>query len=207
MLQAFTLSLLRKVGPLLWVVPFALSLFVSGCQNYDKLVEKDQIADEKWANLQAQLQRRYDLIPNMVATVKASAKNEQQTLEQVAQARASATSIKMTSEDLTDPAKMAAFEKAQEQLKGSLSRLMMVQEQYPALKASQDFHALEVELEGTENRILRAREDYNAAVRDYNTELGKIRGQVVNKVTGHPFKPRVMFTASSDATAAPKVSF
>ena len=178
-----------------------------GCQKYDLLVEKDQTADQKWADVEAQLQRRYDLIPNLVATVKAAAKHEEDTLAQVTQARAQAAQIKMTSDDLTDPAKMAAFQKAQDQLKGSLSRLMVVQEQYPDLKANQNFHALQVELEGTENRILRSREEYNAAVKDYNAELAKVGGQVVNKVTGKTFKPRVYFSASAEAQAAPKVSF
>src|SRR5262249_40139789 len=108
---------------------------------------------------------------------------------------------------LSDPAKVAAFEKAQDQLKGSLSRLLVVQEKYPDLKANSQFHDLMVQLEGTENRILRSREQYNSAVRDYNAELGKIRGQVVNKATGTTFKPRVYFSASPDSTAAPKVAF
>jgi LemA protein len=186
---------------------FAVVASLSGCQKYDVLVEKNSICDEKWADIDAQLQRRYDLVPNLVATVKGSAAHEENTLAQVTQARAAATQIKLTADDLTDPEKMAAFQKAQDQLKGSLSRLMVVQEQYPDLKANAQFHTLQVELEGTENRILRAREEYNAAVRDYNSELAKIGGQVVNKVTGKPFKPRVFFSASTEAQAAPKVSF
>ena len=178
-----------------------------GCQNYDVLVEKDQAAGAKWADLEANLQRRYDLVPNLVATVKASAKHEEDTLAKVTEARSQAASIKLTADDLTDPAKMAAFQKAQDQLKGSLSRLMVVQEQYPELKANRAFHDLQVQLEGTENRILRAREEYNNAARDYNTELLKIHGQVVNRITGKPFKERVYFTASAEAQAAPKVSF
>ena len=102
---------------------------------------------------------------------------------------------------------MAAFQKAQDQLRGALSRLLVVNEAYPDLKANAQFHALQVQLEGTENRILRAREQYNDAVRDYNTELGKIRGAVVKRATGGTFKPRVYFQASSDAQQAPKVTF
>lgn len=180
---------------------------VSGCGRYDELVEKDQIAAEKWANLEAQLQRRYDLVPNLVSVVKASAKHEEDTLAKVTEARSQAASIKLTADDLSDPEKMAAFEKAQAQLKGSLSRLMVVQEQYPDLKANRSFHDLQVQLEGTENRILRAREEYNAAARDYNAMLGKIGGQAVNKATGRPFKPRVYFTATPESQVAPKVSF
>jgi LemA protein len=185
----------------------AVVALLSGCQRYDVLVEKNQVCDEKWADVEAQLQRRYDLVPNLVATVKGSAAHEENTLAKVTEARAQATQIKLTADDLGDPDKMAAFQKAQDELKGSLSRLMLVQEQYPDLKANAQFHALQIELEGTENRILRAREEYNAAVRDYNSELAKIAGQVVNKVTGKPFKPRVYFAASADAQAAPKVSF
>src|SRR5262249_2752107 len=156
---------------------------------------------------EAQLQRRFDLVPNLVATVKASAKHEEDTLAKVTEARAQVAQIKLTADDLTNPEKMAAFQKAQDQLKGALSRLMVVNEQYPDLKANRGFHDLQVQLEGTENRILRAREEYNAAARDYNATLLKIGGQVVNKVTGQPFKQRVYFTASVEAQAAPKVSF
>jgi LemA protein len=198
---------MNALRTLLLGVLFAVLASLSGCQKYDVLVEKNSICDEKWADIDAQLQRRYDLVPNLVATVKGSAAHEENTLAQVTQARAAATQIKLTADDLTDPEKMAAFQKAQDQLKGSLSRLMVVQEQYPDLKANAQFHTLQVELEGTENRILRAREEYNAAVRDYNSELAKIGGQVVNKVTGKPFKPRVFFSASTEAQAAPKVSF
>jgi LemA protein len=176
-----------------------------GCKKYDELVEANAVCDEKWANLDAQLQRRYDLIPNIVATVKATAKYEGDTLTKVTEARAAATQIKLTSDDLSDPAKMAAFQKAQDQLKGSLSRLLMTQEAYPELRANQAFHDLTVELEGTENRILRAREEYNGAVKTYNSELGKIGGQVVNKVSGKPFAPRIYFSASAEVKTVPKV--
>jgi LemA protein len=188
-------------------VVFVVVAVLPGCQKYDVLVEKNAVCDEKWSDIDAQLQRRYDLIPNLVATVKGSAAHEEKTLAEVTQARAAATQIKLTADDLTDPAKMAAFQKAQDDLKGSLSRLMLVQEQYPDLKANAQFHTLQVELEGTENRILRAREEYNAAARDYNAELAKIGGQVVNKVTGKTFKPRVYFSASAAAQTAPTVSF
>ena len=184
-----------------------LAMVTPGCQNYDQLVEKDQICEQKWADYEAQLQRRYDLVPNLVNTVKASAKHEADTLAKVTEARASATSIKLSGDDFTDPEKMAAFQKAQDQLKGSLSRLLVANEAYPELKGNQAFRDLQVQLEGTENRILRSREEYNNAVRVYNTELKKIKGQVVNKATGKPFKERVYFSASSEAQAAPKVNF
>jgi LemA protein len=181
--------------------------FVPGCQNYDVLVQKDQVTQQKFADLQAQLQRRADLVPNLVATVKASAKHEEDTLEEVTKARAAATAIQVTPGDLDDPAKMKAFQDAQNNLGGALSKLLVVNEAYPDLKANAAYHDLQIELEGTENRILRAREEYNAAVGDFNTELGKIRGQVVNKITGKPFQPRTYFTASAGSQDAPKVSF
>jgi LemA protein len=186
---------------------FALALvLVLGCAKYDKLVEANITCDEKWANIEAQLQRRYDLIPNIVATVKAAAKFESETLTKLTEARASAGQIKLTAEDLSDPVKFEKFQRAQDQLSGSLSQLLVVRENYPELKSNQSFQALMVELEGTENRILRSREEYNAAVKTYNSELGKVGGQVVNKVTGKPFQPRVFFTASSEAkTTVPKV--
>lgn len=178
-----------------------------GCQKYDELIEKDQACQEKWANYEAALQRRADLVPNVVETVKAQAAHEKETLSAVMKARASATSIQLSAEDLEDPAKVAAFQKAQDNLQGALSRLMLVQEKYPELRSSYAFHELRVSIEGSENRILRAREEYNSSVRGYNSELGKIKGSVVNKATGRPFKPRVYFKAQAGAEVAPKVKF
>jgi LemA protein len=180
---------------------------LAGCNQYDTLIAKDNLCDQRWADYQAALQRRADLVPNLVAVVKASAQHEEKTLTDVAEARARATGITMTAEDLQDPEKVAAFQKAQDQLKGALSRLLVVNEAYPQLQANAAFRDLQVQLEGTENRILRAREQYNAAVGDYNTELGKIRGAVVRRATGGTFKPRVYFQASADAQQAPQVKF
>ena len=182
----------------------ALAL-VPGCQNYDVLVAKDQVVQQKFGDLQAQLQRRSDLVPNLVAVVKAAAKHEEDTLEQVTQARAAATGITIQPGDLDDAQKMAAFNAAQNKLGGALSHMLVVNEAYPDLKANQSYHDLQIQLEGTENRLLRSREEYNAAVADFNTELGKIRGQVINKVTGKPFAPRTFFAASAESQAAPKV--
>lgn len=193
----------------LWIVLSLVALVFSAasCQRYDTLINKDQIAAEKWSNLESQLQRRSDLIPNLVAVVKGAAKYEQDTLTKVTEARSQLTKINLTADDLSDPDKMAAFQKAQANLSGALSRLMVVQEQYPDLKANQGFHDLQVQIEGTENRILRGREEYNAAARDYNSELLRIGGQVVNRVTGKPFKPRIYFTATPESQVVPKVSF
>jgi LemA protein len=191
----------------LTVIALAWMALLPGCQNYDVLVAKDQTVQQKFGDLQANLQRRADLVPNLVATVKAAAKHEEDTLEQVTKARAEATGIQINPGDLDDPQKMAAFQAAQSKLQGALSHLLVVNEQYPDLKANQSYHDLQIQLEGTENRILRSREEYNAAVADFNTELGKIRGQVVNRVTGKPFQPRAYFNAAPESQAAPKVSF
>lgn len=207
--RAAVLRAVKLVLSLLSVpVMLAMLSALPSCSKYDELVEKDQIAQEKWSGVEANLQRRAELVPNLVNTVKASANYEKETLEKITQARASATSIKLTADDLTDPAKVKAFQEAQDKISSSaISRLLVSNENYPKLQASGQFTDLMKQLEGTENRILRSREEYNAAVRDYNSELLKVRGSVVNKATGQPFKPRVYFTASTDSQAAPKVSF
>ncbi len=179
----------------------------SGCSSYDELIAKDQVCEQRWADYQAQLQRRADLVPNLVSTVKGSAQHEEKTLAAVVDARARATPIQLSGADLQDPEKVAAFQKAQDQLRGALSRLLVANENYPDLKANAAFHDLQVQLEGTENRVLRSREQYNAAVSDYNTELAKIRGKVIQRATGGTFKPRVYFQATAESQAAPKVTF
>jgi LemA protein len=191
-----------------WVMValFSFAALLPGCQNYDALVAKNEDCSAKWADYEVQLQRRADLVQNLVETVKASAKYEQDTLTQVTKARAEATSVKLQADDFSDETKVAAFQKAQSNL-GSLGRLMVSNEKYPDLQATKGYSDLRVSLEGTENRIARSREQYNEVVRDYNTELGKIRGQVVNKATGTPFKPRVYFSASAESKEAPKVNF
>jgi LemA protein len=200
----------RRVFALICLVLGAIFV-LPACQSYDQLVEKDQTAQQKWADYEAQLQRRADLIPRLVTTVKAAANYEQSTLDKITQARASATAIHLAGDDLSDAAKVQAFEKAQSQI--STPNIVAIlaannkQEAYPKLQASGQYTDFMKELEGTENRILRSREEYNAAVKDYNTELGKIRGTAVNKATGQPFKPRVYFSATPDSQAAPAVSF
>ena len=209
-LSNFSASSPRPISAYLRVLVvalFALVAMLPGCQNYDQLVTLDEACNQKWSDYEASLQRRADLIPNLVATVKGSAKFEEDTLTKVIEARASATQIKLTADDLTDPAKVEAFNKAQDQLKGSLSRLMMTTENYPQLKASAQFQDLSKQIEGSENRLLRSREEYNKAVGSYNTELRKIRGSAVNKATGKPFKERAYFKASEESKVAPKVTF
>lgn len=193
------------------LLAFSLNSCDQGIQKYDTLVDKDEACNEAWAGIDATLQRRADMIPQLVAVVKGSAAHEENTLTAVIQARANATrpEIKLDpkSDDFTDPAKMAAFQAAQGQLSQALGRLMVTQEAYPTLQANSAFHDLQIEVEGTENRILRARETYNGAARDFNTELRHVSGKVLNPLTGHEFKPRVYFTADADAKVAPKIDF
>lgn len=190
------------------IMMLMVSIFSVGCvEKYDTLVAKDETCSMKWADYEAQLQRRSDMIPQLVEVVRGSAAHESQTLKEVMEARAGATQIKLTADDLTDETKMKKFQEAQNQLKGSLSRLMMVQEQYPDLKANKSFHDLQVQIEGTENRILRARQEYNRVVQDYNLELRRVSGKAINPLTGHEFKPRVYFSADESAKTAPKINF
>lgn len=182
-------------------------LLDQGVQKYDTLVDKDEVCNAKWADVEAQLQRRSDMIPMLVSTVKGSAAHEHSTLKDVIDARARATSVQLNAEDLTDPAKVEAFKQAQAGLTGALSKFMSIQENYPDLQANAQFHDLMVQIEGTENRILIARRDYNTAVMNFNQELRHVSGKVINPVTGHEFKPRVPFSADADARVAPKVSF
>jgi LemA protein len=196
------------------VALFLAGLMIAGCglldsgvQKYDTLVDKDEKCEQAWSDYESNLQRRADMIPQLVSVVRGSAAHEEDTLTAVMTARAAATQIKLTGEDLTDPVKVEAFQKAQAQLKGSLSRLMMVQENYPALQANAAFHTLQVQIEGTENRLLRAREEYNKVVQSYNLELRRVSGKVINPVTGHEFKPRVYFKMDQGAEKAPTIDF
>jgi LemA protein len=193
---------------LLLCVALVFAFALPGCEKYDELVARDQDCQAKWSDYEGELQRRSDLIPGLVETVKGASKFEASTLTQITQARADATSIKLQADDFTDPAKMEAFQKAQDKLShSSLSRLLIANENYPQLQASARYGELMKQLEATENRVLRGRQQYNNAVRGYNTELGKIKGSVVNKATGKPFKPRVYFAATAGSEVAPKVSF
>ena len=183
----------------------------AGTDKYNTLVDKDEGCEQAWSDYESNLQRRADLIPQLVATVKGSAAHEQDTLTAVIQARANATrpEIKLDpkSDDFSDPAKVAAFNQAQSQLGAAVGKLMMVQEKYPELQANAQFHDLSVTMEGTENRLLRSREQYNKAVGAFNTELRHVSGKVINPVTGNEFHPREYFKMDASAAQAPKVDF
>lgn len=179
----------------------------SGIQQYDVLAEKDERCSQAWADVEVNLQRRNDLIPNLVATVEAASKQENETLKAVVEARAKATQTVLKPTDLDNPEKMKAFNAAQGELSQALSRLMVANEKYPELKSQQGYHDLRVSLEGTENRIQRSREVYNKHVSEFNSELRKVRGTVLNKVTGQPFRTKEYYQADAAAHNAPKVTF
>jgi len=181
----------------------ALSLASCGINTVPTAEEQVNAA---WGNLQADYQRRADLIPNLVATVKGYAQQEKSVLVQVTEARAKATSIQLNAGDLSDPAKVQAFQNAQAQLGGSIGRLLASFEAYPDLKSNQNFLALQDQLEGTENRIEVSRRDYNEAVRQYNTLIRTFPTAIGAKVF-YGAKPKVPFQASTAAQEAPSVNF
>ena len=171
----------------------------------NQLVVLEQGVNEKWAQVQNVYQRRADLVPNLVETVKGFAKQERTVLEEVTKARASASSIQLTPQALNDPKALERFQAAQNQLSGALSRLLVTVERYPDLKSNQNFLALQSQLEGTENRITVERRKYNEAVREYNTRVRLFPGSFVAGIAGYP--PKAFFEAAQDAQAAPKVKF
>ena len=184
---------------------FALPAMLAGC-GINNIPTKEERAKAQWAEVQNQYQRRSDLIPNLVETVKGYAKQEKDVLVGVTEARAAATQVKVDASTLTDPAKFKEYSQAQDKLSGVLGRLMMIQERYPDLKSNQNFLALQSQLEGTENRIAIARRDYNEAVRDYDLEFKTFPNSFWAGV--HPgSKPMEMFQAAAGAQNAPSVSF
>jgi len=183
---------------------FGLALVLAGC-GVNTIPTKDQAVKARWADVQAAYQRRADLIPNLANTVAAYAKQEQTVLTAVTQARASATQVKVDVSTITDPAKFAEFQQAQDKLSGVLGRLMAISENYPDLKSNQNFLALQSQLEGTENRIEISRRDYNAAVQDYNTELVTVPGSIWAATFYKSYKQATPFAASAAAQTAPSV--
>ncbi|MFN3849256.1 MAG: LemA family protein [Spirosomataceae bacterium] len=186
------------------IAVIALIFVMYGCSTYNGLVGKDQNVKGKWANVQTQYQRRADLIPNLVNTVKGAADFEKSTLTQVIEARSKATSIQLKADDLT-PENIQKFQAAQDQLSGALSRLLVSVEQYPQLKANQNFLELQAQLEGTENRIGVARNEFNTAVQDYNSSALTFPTNIFGKMFG--FTEKGFFQASDAAQSAPSVKF
>jgi LemA protein len=188
-----------------FVIGLALLFILPGC-GYNELQGLDEGVKGAWSEVQNQYQRRADLIPNLVATVKGAANFEQETLQKVIEARAQATSIKLDAQALSDPATFKKFEQAQQNLSGALSRLMVVVEKYPELKANQNFRDLQAQIEGTENRIAVARKRYVESVQTYNT---KVRSFPYNLTAQYllGLKVRETFSADEAAQKPPQVKF
>lgn len=175
-------------------------------KTYNNMVDMDEQVTAQWAQVENQYQRRYDLIPNLVSTVKGYAKQESDVFTQVAQARSKAGGmINIDESILNDPDKMAEFQKVQDSLGGALQRLLSVTENYPELKSNQNFLALQDELEGTENRISVERKRYNDTAKNYNTTIRKFPGNILAGMFG--FSQKAYFSAVQEASSAPKVEF
>lgn len=189
------------IGAILLIV---ILLFAGGCSSYNGMVDADQAVSKQWGQVESQYQRRSDLIPNLVSTVKGYAAHESGTLEKVTEARAKAGSITLTADELT-PENMARFQQAQNELSGALKSLLAVAEAYPDLKANENFLDLQKQLEGTENRIATERMRFNEAVEKYNLKVLRFPGNIWAGIFG--FDRKDMFKADEGAQNAPKVSF
>jgi len=198
--------LMSRSRSLLAATALGSTLLLSGC-GYNDFQRLDEAVKGSWAEVLNQYQRRSDLIPNIVATVKGEANFEQETLTKVIEARASATSIRATPELVNDPAAFQKFQEAQGQLTGALSRLMVVAEQYPNLKANQAFQDLRVQLEGTENRITVARNRYIQSVQQYNVLTRSFPTNLTAMVFSYSVKPSFTVTNEAAISAPPSVSF
>jgi LemA protein len=189
-----------------WVAAATLALSLTGC-GYNDFQRLDEQSKASWSEVLNQYQRRSDLIPNIVATVKGEASFEQDTLTKVIEARAKATSIQATPELVNNPQAFEKFQKAQGELSGALSRLMVVSENYPNLKANQGFQDLRVQLEGTENRITVARNRYIQSVQDYNVLARSFPNNLTAKVFGYEVKPSFTVQNEAQISAPPAVDF
>ncbi|MFD2191301.1 LemA family protein [Pistricoccus aurantiacus] len=184
-----------------------ITLLLTGC-GVNNLPTYDEQVKSAWSQVENQYQRRADLVPNLVETVKGFAKQEQETLTAVVEARAKATSIQVDADTLDNPQQLQRFEQAQGQLTSALSRLMAVSERYPELKSNQNFLALQSQLEGTENRIAVARRDFIAAVERYNTEIRTFPGRIWHGLLYSDMELRENFKATApEADQAPQVEF
>lgn len=197
------LPMRRLAAPLLAAL---LGLALAGC-GVNNVPTLEEAAKARWSEVQNQYQRRADLIPNLVETVKGFAAQEREVLTAVVEARAKASSVKVDASTITDPAKFKEYQDAQNQLSGALGRLLVTVERYPDLKSNQNFLALQSQLEGTENRIAVARRDYIGAVQSYNTEVRTIPGRWIAAWFYPDAKPMETFTATPDAARPPNVKF
>jgi len=191
---------------LLWAVALLAAVTLSGC-GYNEFQTRDEQVKAAWAEVLNQYQRRADLVPNLVETVKGYAKQERDVLIGVTEARAKATSVTVTPEQISDPAAMQKFQQAQAQLSGALGRLLVVSENYPQLKSDQNFRDLQAQLEGTENRITTARNRFIKAVQDYNVLTRQFPENLTAMIFG--YKQKASFTVEDEKAIAkpPKVDF
>ena len=194
------LNTLKKIILMAIVAIFTMT----SCSTYNNMVTKEEAVKTAWSNVETQYQRRADLIPNLVSTVKGYAAHEQSTLQAVVDARAKATSITLSPENLSSE-KIAEYQKAQSAVTSALGRLIAVSENYPDLKANQNFLELQAQLEGTENRITVARKEFNDATQSYNTTVRRFPANLVAMIFGFDQKP--YFSADESAATAPKVEF
>lgn len=193
----------KNKGLIITVVVIAL-VAIWGISSYNGLVSMDENVSNQWANVETQYQRRSDLIPNLVNTVKGYAKHESETLESVMAARSQATQVKIDPSNCT-PQQLAAYQKAQGDVTTALGKLLAITENYPDLKANQNFLELQSQLEGTENRINVARKDFNDTAKKYNTSLRRFPRNIIASMFG--FEKRNYFEADAGAEKAPKVEF
>lgn len=193
----------KNKGLIITIVVIAL-VALWGISSYNGLVSMDENVSNSWANVETQYQRRSDLIPNLVNTVKGYAKHESQTLESVMQARSQATQVKIDPSNCT-PQQLAAYQKAQGDVTTALGKLLAITENYPDLKANQNFLELQSQLEGTENRINVARKDFNDTAKKYNTSLRRFPRNIIASMFG--FEKRNYFEAEAGAEKVPKVEF
>ncbi len=186
-------------------VILSLTVALTGC-GYNTMQQQEEKVFKAWGDVEANLQRRADLIPNLVETVKGYAAHERETFEAVINARAKATSVKLSADDLGDPAALQRLQQSQGELSSALSRLLVVVEQYPDLKADQNFRDLQNQLEGTENRINVARQRYNQAAEEFNSSIRTFPNSLTNSLLLH-LKRKEYIKADEAAKAAPKVKF
>lgn len=190
--------------PIILLIVVGVFIYTKAVGTYNTFVQKEEVINGQWAEVETQYQRRSDLIPNLVSTVKGYAEFEQSTLTQVIEARAKATSVNVDASNLT-PEKLAEFQGAQENLSGALGRLLVSVERYPDLKANQNFLELQAQLEGTENRIAVARRNFNQSVQDYNSNLRTFPNNIFAGWYG--FEQKGYFQASEGSENAPSVQF
>ena len=198
------MNFIKKYLTLITTLAVIAIVLLWGVWGYNGLVNDSENVDNNWANVETQYQRRADLIPNLVNTVKGYATHEKETLEGVMKARSEATQTKVDPTNLT-PQKLAEYQKAQAGISQALGRLIVIQERYPDLKANQNFQELQAQLEGTENRINVARKDFNDAAKKYNVSIRSFPKNILAKMFG--FEKKVYFEAQSGAEKAPEVKF